>query len=183
MDIEGFEPILSDEDIVDDTEHYQDVDYDYSSYSNNDDIIKLFIPGTTELQECKIQLPFVVNDIQFEIDEEFRILIGIADDFFKSSITKYTLNEFDGLDREIKEELVHLCEKVVTVIDDVKYFCYMVQIYVKVVVMMRKYSEFEEEVVTQVMFQIFYYPKQRLSSQFSYLHSINVEFLVIKFNT
>lgn len=45
MDVEEFEPILSDEDIVDDAEHYPEVDYDYNAYTNNDDLIKIFIPG------------------------------------------------------------------------------------------------------------------------------------------
>lgn len=46
MDVEEFEPILSDEEIVDDAEHYpENVDYDYNAYTNNDDLIKMFVPG------------------------------------------------------------------------------------------------------------------------------------------
>lgn len=45
MDVEEFEPILSDEDILDDTEHYQEAEYDYTAYTNNDDIIRQFNPG------------------------------------------------------------------------------------------------------------------------------------------
>lgn len=156
MDVEEFEPILSDEDIVDDAEHYPDVDYDYNAYTNNDDLIKMFIPGTTELEKFKTATSFTVDENIFEIDEELRTAIGIADDFFKSSITEYCPRNFTKLDREIKEELVHLCENVMTTITDVKYFKSMVEIYTKSQSQSskRNLEASEQEILSQIKFII-----------------------------
>ncbi|XP_060534477.1 protein virilizer [Cylas formicarius] len=111
MDVEEFEPILSDEDIVDDGEHYQDVECDYSGYTNNDDIIRLFTPGVTEVQRYPAKAAFSINEDAFELEESLRIAIGITDDYLKSSITRFAINTFERHNAEIKEEFIHLCEK------------------------------------------------------------------------
>lgn len=129
MDVEEFEPILSDEDIVDDTDHYSEMDYDYSAYTNNDDIIKLFIPGVTELQSCTKKMSFTMVDDKLTVSDNLKTVIGIVDDFFKSSITKYSLETFEKCNTEIKEEFIHLCEKVCNVFEDVVNFCDVVNIY------------------------------------------------------
>ncbi|XP_076274997.1 protein virilizer-like isoform X2 [Rhynchophorus ferrugineus] len=118
MDVEEFEPILSDEDIVDDGEHYQDSDYDYSAYTNNDDIIRLFIPGVTELKKYSKSKKYVIRDNSIELEEGLKTIIGIADDYLKSSITKYVLDNFNKHNTEIKEEFVHLCEKLICTIGE-----------------------------------------------------------------
>ncbi|XP_018577529.1 protein virilizer isoform X2 [Anoplophora glabripennis] len=130
MDVEEFEPILSDEDILDDGEHYQDVDYDYSMYTNNDDIIKLFTPGITELSKYPKTKSFVIKNNSIEIDEALRVSIGIADDYFKSSITKYNPQTFDKLNTEIKEEFIHLCERLTSTIGPTTVFCDISRLYV-----------------------------------------------------
>lgn len=95
MDVEEFEPILSDEDILDDGEHYQEMDYDYTAYTNNDDLIKLFVPGVHELKKYQKAKNFEINVEKIEVIENLKTAIGIADDFFKSSITKYTVENFE----------------------------------------------------------------------------------------
>nr|CAH7713265.1 unnamed protein product [Callosobruchus chinensis] len=130
LSAEEFEPILSDEDILDDMEHYQDVDFDYTAYTNNDDIIKLFTPGVTELKKYPKPKNFSVENNTLVIDETLRVAIGIADDYFKSSITKYEMETFDKLNTEIKEEFIHLCEKLTTTIGAPSVFCDIAKLYV-----------------------------------------------------
>ncbi|XP_072392863.1 protein virilizer [Diabrotica undecimpunctata] len=130
LDVEEFEPILSDEDILDDTDHYQDLEFDYTAYTNNDDIIKLFTPGITELKKYPKKQRFIINDNVIEIDDSLKVSIGIADDYFKSSITKYDINIFNNLNTEIKEEFVHLSEKVMNIIGPSQLFCDIVKLYV-----------------------------------------------------
>lgn len=127
--VEEFEPILSDEDIIDDAEHYSDLDYDYSAYTNNDDLIKLFVPGVTELRHYEKKAKLILINDKIEISDNLKIIIGIADDFFKSSITKYTLETFERCNTEIKEEFIHLCEKVYSIFEDVSNFCDIVKFY------------------------------------------------------
>ncbi|KAF2903313.1 hypothetical protein ILUMI_02877 [Ignelater luminosus] len=129
MDVEEFEPILSDEDILDDSEHFQDLDYDYTAYTNNDDLIKLFVPGTTPIQKYKKKPVFNVTDEKIEISESLKSVINISDDFFRSSITKYTLSEFEKLNTEIKEEFIHLCEKIMSTIGETEHFYDIVKLY------------------------------------------------------
>ncbi|CAG9763201.1 unnamed protein product [Ceutorhynchus assimilis] len=117
MDVEEFEPILSDEDILDDNEHYQE-EYDYTAYTNNDDIIRQFIPGVTELQKYPCNKKYCIKDNTIEVDESLKTIIGITDDYLKSSITKYVLDGFSQLNTEIKEEFVHLAEKLIGIIGD-----------------------------------------------------------------
>lgn len=130
MDVEEFEPILSDEDILDDPEHYQDVDYDYSMYTNNDDIIKLFTPGVTELNKYPKTKTFAIKNNCIEIEEALKVSIGIADDYFKSSITKYNPDTFDKLNTEIKEEFIHLCERLTSTIGSSSVFGDISRLYV-----------------------------------------------------
>lgn len=130
IDVEEFEPILSDEDIPDDTDHYQDMDYDYSSYTINDDIIKLFTPGVTELKKYPRKKEFLIKDNLIEIENSLRNVIGIADEYLKSSITKYEISSFDKLNTEIKEEFIHLCEKLISTLGPSTIFCGVVQFYV-----------------------------------------------------
>lgn len=130
MDIEEFEPILSDEDILDDSEHYQEMDYDYTAYTNNDDLIKLFVPGVHELKKYRKAKNFEINPEKIEVMENLKTAIGIADDFFKSSITKYTVQNFERCNAEIKEEFIHLCEKVPNSIGSVENLCSIVDMHV-----------------------------------------------------
>lgn len=133
MEAEEFEPILSDEEIVDD-DHFQEMDYDYSAYTNNEDLIKLFTPGSSELRKYKKNIFYLLDEKlpgYIHLDEDFKMMIGIADDLFKSSLTKYTLNTFEGLNVEIKEEFIHLCEKITQTFTDVKCFCAIVELYAR----------------------------------------------------
>lgn len=132
MDVEEFEPILSDEDIPDDMEHYQDVDYDYTAYTNNDDIIKLFTPGISDLVKYPKTRNFSIKNNTIEIDDALKVCIGIADDYFKSSITRYELQTFGKLNTEIKEEFIHLSEKLITTIGPASVFCDIAKLYVVV---------------------------------------------------
>jgi len=47
-------------------------------------------------------------------------LIGITDDYLKSSITKYEIEGFNQHNTEIKEEFVHLCEKLTGIVSIVR---------------------------------------------------------------
>lgn len=155
MDVEEFEPILSDEDILDDTEHYQDVDYDYSAYTNNDDIIKLFTPGVTELVKYPKTKRYSINNNVIMIDDALKVSIGIADDYFKSSITKYEQNSFNKLNTELKEEFIHLCEKIISTIGPSSTFCEIVQLYVATKSMnTQNLSSEDKELMDQVKFII-----------------------------
>lgn len=147
MDVEEFEPILSDEEIVDDSENYQEMDYDYSTYTNNDDLIKLFVPGVTEVQKYKKREDVVISENEFYVSETLRTTIAIADDFFKSSITKYTLENFEKFNAEIKEEFIHLCEKTTSIFGDVDSFRAICRIYAK---LDDANAETDRELATQV---------------------------------
>ncbi|CAH0546418.1 unnamed protein product [Brassicogethes aeneus] len=155
MDVEEFEPILSDEDILDDPEQYQDVDYDYSSYTNNDDIIKLFTPGVTELQKYDTLGNFTVTGDAISMEESFKTAIGIADDYFKSSITKFVLDKFVQLNTEIKEEFIHQCEKLIGTIGSPSIFIDIVGFHVRTKdINQSSLPDEEKEVVNQVQYII-----------------------------
>lgn len=151
IDVEEFEPILSDEEIVDDQEHYPDMDYDYSAYTNNDDLIKLFIPGVTELHTYENKRNLIVKkQNKIQVSDNLKTIIGIVDDFFKSSITKYTLETFVKCNTEIKEEFIHLCEKVCGVFEDVNNFCDLVAIYAN----KTNLEQIDNEIIKQTEFAI-----------------------------
>lgn len=165
MDIEEFEPILSDEDILDDPDHFQDIDYEFSAYTNNDDIIKQFVPGSTEIRKYESSCLFKIirtsdetqnikstnisnshqkcdrkiGQIQSEqiclidLNESLKSIIGVAEDFFKSSITKYVLPNFEHLNAGIKEEFIHLCEKIIGTFVDQENLCAIAEIYDQIV--------------------------------------------------
>ncbi|CAG9862506.1 unnamed protein product [Phyllotreta striolata] len=151
LDIEEFEPILSDEDILDDPDHYQDMDFDYTAYTNTDDIIKLFTPGVNELQKYPKKTRYAIENNSIEMEENFRISIGITDDYFKSSITKYDLDTFVNCNTEIKEEFVHLCEKVLSVIGPSEKFCDITKLHTDVK-HLKNLSAKDREVAEQVEF-------------------------------
>lgn len=130
MDVEEFEPILSDEDIVDDPETFQE-DYDYSAYTNNDDLIKIFTPGSTPLQKYEPRQLYFIDGNNLICNEYLRNVIGIVDDFFKSSITQYAPGCFEQLNEGIKEEFIHLTEKVTAMFEDVRVFCTIFDVYEK----------------------------------------------------
>ncbi|KAF5276514.1 hypothetical protein FQA39_LY06583 [Lamprigera yunnana] len=132
MDVEEFEPILSDEDILDDGEHYQDIDYDYTAYTNNDDLVKLFIPGSTVLKKYEKRPDFKLTNKSLQMSNQLKSTVNILDDFFKSSITKYLVAEFEHLNNDIKEEFVHLCEKIIATIGEKETFCNIIKVYVVV---------------------------------------------------
>ncbi|XP_019867996.2 protein virilizer isoform X2 [Aethina tumida] len=151
MDVEEFEPILSDEDILDDSEQYQDIDYDYSTYTNNDDIIKLFTPGVTKLNKYIAPKSFQVDNDKIDIEESLSTTIGIADDYFKSSITKYVLDRFSKLNTELKEEFIHLCEKLISTIGSHNSFCDIMRLYEATNALnLHNFSETDKELVQQV---------------------------------
>nr|XP_023012377.1 protein virilizer [Leptinotarsa decemlineata] len=153
MGVEEFEPILSDEDILDDGDHYQDLEYDYSTYTNNDDIIKLFVPGTTPLSKYPKAKSFTIKNNSIVIDDCLKTAIGIADDYFKSSITKYVLGTFHKLNTEIKEEFIHLCEKVTPMIGSSAIFCSIAKLYVDTKSMNpQSLSAQDKELTEQVLF-------------------------------
>lgn len=102
--LEEFEPILSDEEIVDDSEQFAELEFDYTAYTNNDDIIRQFVPGVTELR------PYAPRR-RTAADEDLRSAIAIVDEFFKSSVWRYRVVSFDLHSTAGKEEFVHLCEK------------------------------------------------------------------------
>lgn len=131
MDVEEFEPILSDEDILDDNDHYQEMDFDYTAYTNNDDILKLFIPGTNDVQKFEKRQPYLILENKIELSEELKVVVGITDDFFKSSITKFTIATFENLSKEFKEEFINLAERIINTIGDVANFSIIVDIYAK----------------------------------------------------
>ncbi|XP_031343307.1 protein virilizer isoform X1 [Photinus pyralis] len=153
--VEEFEPILSDEDILDDSEHYQDLDYDYTAYTNNDDIIKLFIPGSTVLKKYERSPSFKVSLKSIEISNNLKSAITIADDFFKSSITKYVLSEFENLNVDIKEEFIHICEKISSTIGEDEIFCDIAALYVIVKSLeCEDYDESSKEIIAQTKFVV-----------------------------
>lgn len=155
MDVEEFEPILSDEDIVDDTDHYSEMEYDYSTYTNNDDLIKLFVPGVTELQSYKNKPTFSVVQNKLTLSDNLKAIIGIIDDFFKSSITKYSLETFERCNTEIKEEFIHLCEKVCGVFEDVANFCDIVKIYITTKNLNKSiFEQSDREIINQTEFAV-----------------------------
>lgn len=151
IDAEEFEPILSDEEIVD-----EELDYDYSAFTNIDDLIKLFVPGVTGMRRHGKPAVFTVSEEVVEVEENLKTTIGILDDYFKSSITKYVLEvflfdvffffckrnlpkinifqfqDFDKLNIEIKEEFVHLCEKLINAFGSTENFCHITKIYTEI---------------------------------------------------
>ncbi|XP_066149127.1 protein virilizer [Euwallacea fornicatus] len=129
MDVEEFEPILSDEDILDDNDHYQDTEYDYTAYTNNDDIVRQFNPGVSQLKKYAPKETILITDGGIKIEENLKTTIGIVEDYFRSSITKYELDSFSQLNTEIKEEFVHLCEKFIGTIGDSATILNLIKVY------------------------------------------------------
>ncbi|XP_050313210.1 protein virilizer isoform X2 [Anthonomus grandis grandis] len=153
-DVEEFEPILSDEDILDDNEHYQE-EYDYTAYTNNDDIIKQFVPGVTELKKCPKTKYYSINDNAIEVEENLKTSIAIGDDYLKSSITKYELANFRNHNAEIKEEFVHLCEKLMGVIGDATTFTEIMKVHNAIrSLVTSKLSAENKELLDQTVFVI-----------------------------
>ncbi|XP_056632492.1 protein virilizer isoform X1 [Diorhabda sublineata] len=151
LDVEEFEPILSDEDILDDPDHYQDMEFDYTAYTNTDDLIKLFVPGVNELIRYPKKRNFLVNNNSIDVEENFKTIISIADDYFKSSITKYDKDVFKDLNTEIKEEFVHLCEKVINNIGSYQIYGDIVKLYVETIhIRSDDLSKEDKELVEQV---------------------------------
>lgn len=142
IDVEEFEPILSDEEIVD-----EEMDYDFGAYTNNDDLIKLFIPGVTNLRKFEKASTFSFKNQGVIVEENLKTTIGIVDDYFKSSITKYILEDFTKLNTELKEEFIHLCEKLISTFGSVEHYCQIIKIYAEI-----KSRDFREdrELVDQV---------------------------------
>ncbi|RZB40500.1 virilizer, partial [Asbolus verrucosus] len=146
MDVEEFEPILSDEEIVD-----EEMDYDFGGYTNNDDLIKLFVPGVTNLRKFAQPPSFKVTNDEIGVEENLKTTIGIVDDYFKSSITKYVLEDFRKLNTEIKEEFIHLCEKLINTFGCTEHFCEIIKLYVAVKsVKDRKFNKEDKELIEQI---------------------------------
>lgn len=149
MDVEEFEPILSDEDILDDNDHYPEIDFDYTAFTNNDDLIKLFVPGSTDLQKYRTKPDLKILRNKIELAEDLKIVIGIADDFFKSSITKFTINSFERLNTEIKEEFIHLAEKITNTIGSTNNFCTIIKIYTETKELIKDFDKESAEIIAQ----------------------------------
>ncbi|KAF5273298.1 hypothetical protein FQR65_LT04720 [Abscondita terminalis] len=155
MDVEEFEPILSDEDILDDAEHYQDLDYDYTAYTNNDDLMKLFVPGTTLLKKHEKKPEFQLLHKRLELSDQLKSIVTVIEDFFKSSITKYTLTEFESLNTDIKEEFIHLCEKITSTVGEPETFCSIMKVYVLIRnVDCNDFEESTKEVISKIKYII-----------------------------
>lgn len=128
MDIEQFEPILSDEDICDDLEGsaYMEVDYEVNEYCGVDDIIKYYNPFKTEWSRYEY-----VNKIHLLSDKKngskdvltasFEELCEASPDLFKLSEMakaakkidqKITVNSFTTIENSLREDWVHQCEQV-----------------------------------------------------------------------
>lgn len=104
MDVEEFEPILSDEDICDEAESFQEMDYDYSTYSNNDDIIKLFNPVVSEVRKYQKCGDLVKKDFS-KLTEQTKSLITVLNPYVNKS------QDFRSFSPEIKEEFINICEQ------------------------------------------------------------------------
>lgn len=124
MDVEEFEPILSDEDICDEGDTFQDMEYDLSAYSNNDDIIKLFNPISTTLQKYRsssyinvrhmIEINEALETVTNKINKYFSKLndqMNNLIDLLNPCANKYNFQDFKSFSPEIKEEFVHICEQ------------------------------------------------------------------------
>lgn len=139
MDVEVFEPILSDEDICDETE-FQEMDYDFTTYSNNDDIIKLFNPITSDilkyskssdidikqlLQNDDDSVISKVNDYFSHLNEQTNTLL----DIIKPYVNKYNCQDFRSFSPEIKEEFVNICEQLPVLINGNKQYKNFLELY------------------------------------------------------
>ncbi|VVD05210.1 unnamed protein product, partial [Leptidea sinapis] len=130
MDVEQFEPILSDEDICDDLEStpFIEMEYDVNDYCGVDDIIKYYNPFKAEWKKYDH-----VNRIYMKADADkegvkdvlsatFEELCDVNIDLFKiSEITKSTQKReqkffsstFQDIDNSSREDWVHTCEQLV----------------------------------------------------------------------
>lgn len=148
IDIEEFEPILSDEEIVDDPEPYPEVDYDFATYTNSDDLIKLFTPGVTPISTHEKAKPFKMVRGHLEVNDTLKTIISFADEFFNETITKYSVSDFTKCNTELKEEFVHLNEKVMHVLEDIENFHFIVDILMLSKHMMMEDCQQSNDIVT-----------------------------------
>ncbi|KAL3285081.1 hypothetical protein HHI36_019205 [Cryptolaemus montrouzieri] len=153
IDIEEFEPILSDEDILDDNEQFQDLGDDFTEIGDNDDLIKLYVPGSVDLSSYVPTEHFKVSTESLEITENLKITIGICDDYFKSSITKFVAEDFNKLNTEIKEEFIHLCEKLISIIGSSEKFILITELHKQILeVNSCKWSATDIEISDQIKY-------------------------------
>lgn len=122
MDVEQFEPILSDEDICDDHDDaaYLEVDYDVNEYIGFDDIIKYFNPFKSDWQKYenvnKIHLlgtngsKDVLTASFDELCDAWPDLLKIYEVSNRKAELKFFANTFTENDNTSKEEWVHKCE-------------------------------------------------------------------------
>ncbi|CAH2981543.1 unnamed protein product [Chilo suppressalis] len=128
MDAEPFEPILSDEDICDDSEGtpYVEVDYDVNDYCGVDDIIKYYNPFKCEWQKYNYEnkIHFLANipkeGVKDVMSATFDELCEASSDLLKiSELTKaakkreqkFFSNTFTEIDNSSREEWVQQCEQ------------------------------------------------------------------------
>ncbi|XP_045461756.1 protein virilizer [Harmonia axyridis] len=153
MDVEEFEPILSDEDILDDNEQYQEISEDYNEMGDTDDLVRLFIPGSTDLTNYQPPKLYKISQDSIEVSENLKIVIGICDDYFKSSITKYSTENFSKLSPEIKEEFIHLCEKLTSTIGPVEKFLTIIELHNDIEnIHDNRWTQLDKEISDQVNF-------------------------------
>lgn len=140
MDLEQFEPILSDEDICDETENFQDIDYDFSAYSNNDDLIQLFNPLSTELQKYRSATYIDFNKLMTETSESvFKLINKYFEKYNEQTISlievlkphnnKYINSDFKSFSPEMKQEFVDVCEQLPALLNGNKQFFTFVQLH------------------------------------------------------
>ncbi|CAH2039124.1 unnamed protein product, partial [Iphiclides podalirius] len=128
MDVEQFEPILSDEDICDDLDGppYMEVEYDVNEYCGVDDIIKYYNPFKAEWERYeyvnKVHLLSggKVQSAKHVLNASFQELCEASADLFKiSEITKLANKReqkfdpatFAEIDNSSREDWVHQCEQ------------------------------------------------------------------------
>ncbi|GLV34007.1 virilizer [Carabus blaptoides fortunei] len=142
MDLEQFEPILSDEDICDESETFADgMDYDFAAYSNNDDVIKLFNPISVDLQKYRDSLHIDMKRLMAESAEEMCAFTKINNyfatyneqvngliEFLKAHTNTYAQCDFKNLSAEVKEEYVNVCEQLPVLLVNNRQYLYFTEL-------------------------------------------------------
>lgn len=142
---EAFEPILSDEDICDDLEGppYIDMEYDINEYCGVDDFIKYYNPLKSEwIQYENVNKIYLLATVRHEntkdvLNASFDELVNVCPELKKiyemsKAARKRERNflDFIEIDNVIREEWVHQCEQLCSLICNLtKYTDIMVRIF------------------------------------------------------
>lgn len=135
IDVEQFEPILSDEDICDDFDGpFGDLEYDTGDYCGVDDILKCYNPFRAEWQKYvannkspvylapdldnkKHVMNCSVTDL-CALNTDFQKLLEIIEEYKKAE-DKFLPGNFKELLTDAKEEWVHICEQLPLLINNI----------------------------------------------------------------